>query len=262
MDKALITDPQDNSYPFPREVFEDRTVVYHGSWSTYSHRIEAEGLLSGSIAFDLSPFEIVTEAVRMIGRESFVSAFYTEFQSQPFSAREVFFAPSFWAARSYAMDAGGEVVRKTIQDAEAFERICLEPEARQVLIDRWKEGLRSQPDHAATKAAVAALHDEQKLMESLASVQLARKQLAGRGVGGYPVVYAVRVEPAWFGQSWDRYLRYWHELGVARGELKCRATIASGRLIARADYPNGTDPTFSFTHFTNWSQLEEVNGSH
>lgn len=33
----------------------------------------------------------------------------------PFSAREVFFSPSFWGARAYATDAGGELVRMTVK---------------------------------------------------------------------------------------------------------------------------------------------------
>jgi hypothetical protein len=35
-----IIDPEDRSFPFRRALFEDRQILYHGSWSTYCSKIE------------------------------------------------------------------------------------------------------------------------------------------------------------------------------------------------------------------------------
>ena len=53
MQIVSIENPSDNRYPFTQETFEDRTIVYHGSWSTYCARVESDGLLSGNAALDL-----------------------------------------------------------------------------------------------------------------------------------------------------------------------------------------------------------------
>lgn len=90
-------------------------------------------------------------------------------------------------------------------------------------------------------------------------VKTARTQLIERGEGGYPVVYAVRVEPEWFGEGWERYLIDWNEMGTSGNELKCRGVIVGPeRLVARADFPNGTDPHFLPTHITQWDDIEET----
>jgi hypothetical protein len=39
-----IEDPHDNRFPFTQELFEDRMILYHGSWSTYGAQIESMGL--------------------------------------------------------------------------------------------------------------------------------------------------------------------------------------------------------------------------
>jgi hypothetical protein len=77
----------------------------------------------------------------------------------------------------------------------------------------------------------------------------------------YPVVYAVRVEPSWFGDGWEDYLRNWQDLGSGGTELRCRGLeISRDRLVGRADYPHGTDESFSPTHVTTWLEVEGMAG--
>jgi hypothetical protein len=256
MQSTSVEENFDNSFPFSREIFEDRTIVFHGSWSTSSPRIETEGLLTGNLALDLKPIVAITTALKAIGCGSFFSAFGEGNYAQPFSAREVFFTPSFWGARAYATDAGGEVVRTAIKDASDFEHISSAPEG---LMNRYKEALKGSPNHAPTQAALACLGDKDRMTALLTSVRAAKDQLIGLASRGYPVVYAVRVEPEWFGDSWERYLYRWQKMGKAGGELKCRGVpIPPERLVARADYPNGTDSIFSPFHITQWHEIEEM----
>jgi hypothetical protein len=73
------------------------------------------------------------------------------------------------------------------------------------------------------------------------------------------IVYAVRAEPSWFGDSRVAYLQRWQKMGTSGGELKCRGVqIPPQRLVARADYPNGTDSIFSLSHITKWYEIEEM----
>ncbi len=251
-----ISAPDDRSFPFTREIFEDRKILYHGSWSTYSSRIESEGLLSGYATFDVAPFVAISEPLIAVGLGSFFSGF---FHGSPFSSREVFFSASFWGARAYATDAGGELVRMTIKDATNFEQICTVAEERSCLIRRWENGLQAHPNHAPTVAAVALLKNEGRMRELYASVATARRQLLTLSEGGHPVVYAVRVEPSWFGEHWETYLRKWCELGVGGTELRCRGvSICPDRLVGRADYPHGADSTFDPSHITTWVDVEEI----
>lgn len=180
------------------------------------------GLQSANRTLELSAFIAISDAMSAVGCPSFFSGVTEGPYAQPFSAREVFFTPSFWGARAYATDKGGELVRKTIEGADWFEQICINPEARTSLINRWKQGLKDQPDHAPTQAAVAVLENANRLEELVASVRRARNSLLEPTKGGYPVVYGVRVDPEWFGEKWAAYLHGWHKLGRGRGELKCR----------------------------------------
>jgi hypothetical protein len=46
MISVAIDDPKSNLYPFSKQLWDDPQVVYHGTWSAYSARIEADGLRS------------------------------------------------------------------------------------------------------------------------------------------------------------------------------------------------------------------------
>jgi hypothetical protein len=147
----------------------------------------------------------------------------------------------------------------TIRDADWLEQICTVPEARAALIARWRGGLIDNPNHAPTKAAVAVLENVDRLRALEATTKAVRTSLVKLSDGGHPVVYGVRVEPAWFEEQWEKYLHHWKDLGSAGGELKCRGVdIPPARFVARADYPNGTDCTSSLSHITTWHVIEEM----
>jgi hypothetical protein len=62
--------------------------------------------------------------------------------------------------------------------------------------------LRQHPEHRETRAAVELLDDSSALEKIGASVRTARTALLELTSGGYPVVYAVRVDLEWF-DNWD-----------------------------------------------------------
>lgn len=54
---------------------------------------------------------------------------------------------------------------------------CINPEARAGLINRWKQGLKDDPNHAPKQAAVAVLENAERLGQLVTSVRKARTRL-------------------------------------------------------------------------------------
>lgn len=237
MDKITIGDPGDRSYPFRRELFEDPCVLYHGSWSTWSSQIEATGFRQGDFPFEWECVETVCNRNRAIGRGSFLAAFLGK-------QRNLFFASNFWLARAYATDGGGEIVRKAIEEAETFERICSVPAERDELV----KYLRA----TSQQAAISILTDDEGLSRIRTDVKAAKHALMSLTGGGHPVVYAVAVQPNWFG-DWARYMSYL-EIGV-RLDLQCQHAVAPERILAKANYPNNTDREFLPTWCRTWDDV-------
>ena len=65
-----IEDPQNRQFPFNKELFEDRRVLYHGSWSTCSETIESAGFVPSDRPFAADPFIAISTAMETIGLPS------------------------------------------------------------------------------------------------------------------------------------------------------------------------------------------------
>src|SRR5687768_6888076 len=128
METVEIIDPTDRNFPFSRTIFEDRHVLYHGTWSTWSSRIETKGFIPGALPFDWHYVETVFQANKAIGRGSFLGVFLGEKHTEESPSCNLHLSANFWFARAYATDNGGEVIRKTIEEAEQFEGICANPQ--------------------------------------------------------------------------------------------------------------------------------------
>jgi hypothetical protein len=167
----------------------------------------------------------------------------------------LYFSANFWFARAYATDSGGEVIRNTIKEAAQFEHICTCSQTRGALKGQWEEGLRKSPGHLPTIAAVQLLGNEEALRQLCREVRAAKAALTDLIAGGHPVVYAVRVEPEWFGEYWKRHVSALEE-GKREVNLRCSgARITTDRIVAKVSYPNGTDPEFTPTWFSTWENV-------
>ena len=166
---------------------------------------------------------------------------------------------SFWHARAYATDGGGEVIRLTLKDAMAFETICANDEKRLEAIAYRKEGLERSPGHRPTLKVVEALENRELLQALYNQVRTARRAIENVVNGGFPVVYAIRVEPQWFGDKWETYLVNWEEGHRAAVELRCaRDLISPDRILAKAMYPKGTDSDFLADWCETWADVEAL----
>ena len=76
--------------------------------------------------------------------------------SPPYAYKDLYLTPSFWGARGYATDGGGEVIRHAIETAEDLKRICESRERRsasaeylKAAISKEEEGCREQEEYWA-----------------------------------------------------------------------------------------------------------------
>lgn len=205
MDVITISDPRDQSFPFSRQSFEDPQVVYHGTWSAYSTKIESDGFGGFELPFRHEDFATIARAWERVGiYGSYAETVFSPGTSGPRS--ELSMTGGFFHARAYSTDGGGEVVRMMIKEAKEFEALCLNDQKRLALKKRWEDGLKQSPGDIATLRAVQALEDKQGLQHTCNQVRQAREAIEEITKGGFPVVYALRVEPGWFPDNWERYM--------------------------------------------------------
>jgi len=254
MISVTITDRDDDVYPFPKQLWDDPQVVYHGTWSVYSPRIEAEGFGHAELPFDHQDIATVMQARQALDLGSRAEVFFAKTPGQ--TRAELSMSGNFWGARVYATDGGGEAVRLTIEDAKNFESFCASVETRAAKRGQWEDALRHYPTHGPTREALELLIDDAKMSALCTKVRLARQRIESVAAGGFPAVYALHVEPQWFSNSWERYIYHW-EQGLRNAvELRCRRNlITRDRIAGKAMYPNGTDPVKQWDGFVTWKQL-------
>jgi hypothetical protein len=136
MKSISINDAADRSYPFGRPMFEDRRILYHGTWSTSSAAVERDGFVRYRVLFDWRDIAVIFKANQALGRTS--SLIVSDSLRKTLAAasttsdvdRDLYLSANFWRARAYATDRGGEIPRMTLELAEHVERICTSAEAR------------------------------------------------------------------------------------------------------------------------------------
>jgi len=122
IDAIRIEDPCDWNYPFSKVFYDDPTVVYHGTSSSYAAAIEAEGLVAGVARF---PVQVVQELVATCDAVGFRSWAYTTVKGlsrgtnlSRTAERRVYLSANFWFARDYATNTGGETVHNALRLAD------------------------------------------------------------------------------------------------------------------------------------------------
>ena len=74
METIRIESPRDEGYPFSRELYDDLHVVYQGTSSIFSSRIEADGFILGHIPFPLEAIRRLAAICERVGHKGW---FYT-----------------------------------------------------------------------------------------------------------------------------------------------------------------------------------------
>jgi hypothetical protein len=198
-----IADRFDNKYPFAKMLYEDPCVLYHGTSSVYADRIEREGFINAELSFTVNSLRTISDAGVLLGIGSYgQNLFFSHGGGGGKGGIQLSMASSFWGAREYSTDGGGEVVRIMFEEAKQIENFRTSEEARISLKARWEDGLKRSPNHEPTKRAVELLAGGPGLDRLCTEVRSARETLEAETAGGFPVVYAIRVLPEWFGDRW------------------------------------------------------------
>jgi hypothetical protein len=252
-----VADRTDDKYPLTRAIFDDPCVLYHGTWSTYSNRIDRDGFIHAELPFSVDSLKTISNARDALDLGSYGrQLFFSQNGGGGNGGVNLSMADDFWAARQYSTDGGGEVVRIMLREARELENLCASEEARRRLVTELEEALKKVDHHEPTRRVIELLKDEFALEELCNDVRLARRAIEAEISGGFPVVYAIRVVPEWFGKRWERHL-YLLGDGTRSEELRCaRSLIGAKQLVGKAEYPHGTSSTFSPGE-SGWDELKE-----
>lgn len=87
---------------------------------------------------------------------------------------------------------------------------------------------------------------------------MARERLSALIEGGYPVVYAIRIVRDWLKEGYYDRLQDAIEDGQYEINLACDvAWIPANCLLAKAEYPEGTDAEFLPVERMTWEEATE-----
>lgn len=263
-----IDDPNCIVYPLEKEMYDDPKIVYHGTSSVFVEKIEKRGWVANDTPYDMNDVKTVCNAYESIGYTE--SSGYSVLRPYTLGVIDQYpgrkyasFDQSFWRARNYARNRGGETIDSIITAVEDFKDLVLNENTCLA----YKQELLRKLSSIPPKIAYYLKHEEelQKRYSSDPAVLNYRqlqewlkranddKYLEGLLNGlppihgkyskmvktHYPVVYAVRVERTWF-DNWagaDSKLEARdHRVDQS---LLSNCAIPANRIEARIEYING-----------------------
>jgi hypothetical protein len=155
----------------------------------------------------------------------------------------VYLSQNFWFAKNYAINTGGETVQQALQAAHKFLAFVTDHAARQRHLKRLERQRVKQPSLVLLEQQVHNLQHPYVLDRLQHQVCQLQNKWHALTEGGYPVVYAKIVEQEWFPQCPEPC---WNpsDDGSSRmpeaTNLECQQSISPERIVAKAQYVNGT----------------------
>ena len=153
LNTCTIESPTDILYPFTREIFEDLQVFYHGTSNIYTERIEANGFPLGDFPYDMNDILQLCKSYDGIKFHGFdgggygvISTFATgAYESTEHEYMPVSFAYSYWCARRYARNPGGETVSHIVKAGSQLEDLITDADK----MSKHREYLKNCLKHPA-----------------------------------------------------------------------------------------------------------------
>ena len=259
--RVNITSATDPSYPFGKDIFETKDVFYHGTSNIYRDRIEAKGFTVNKLRCDVEDIQQILRVYESIGYHGsdgggypILKPFFIQaWSSTGYKYVPISFTSSYWSARRYSRNRGGETVVHIIKAAQQFERLVNTPE----IASDHKKYLQSMLHHPVCQPGLYSerpkyleyltkLEDEIQLSNGLDQLLEIRGRYEQQTRDAYPVVYAIQLSPAWIEQigqfGWrdipneEKYEDF--DFGFELRSVEC---IPPSSILARADFPNGVD---------------------
>lgn len=278
MEVIEISKPSDIIYPLNREIFEDINVVYHGTSSNYSEKIEELGWKLNNPIYDMQDIKFVREKFDSLCYEN--SQGYVALRSwtlgdinQNLKRKRPSFASDYWTARNYSRNNGGETLSFLFIAFNEFNNFINEKE----LVDKhWNKikrelekikdlelkyyqnpNLKSQrnkdfedyirDNKKRYSLALKNIVNKDYLKEICDAFRVIKRKYIRYVKSHHGVVYAIRIEPDWF-ENWIEPYRSTHEIdGIQYSrmhksvDLFAIKPIPPENIIAKIIFPNGAD---------------------
>jgi hypothetical protein len=252
-----IESPSNVIYPFTRGIFEDLEVFYHGTSNIYTERLEENGFQLGGVPYDMNDILRLCKSYEAIkfygiggGGYGVLSAFTAgAYESTGREYMPVSFAYSYWCARRFARNPGGETVFHIVKAGSQLEDLITDAdklsEHRKYLTDRLEHpalapGAYSERD--AWLIALEKLSDRAFLFSELEQALGIRKKYLDMVVGTFPVVYAVKLSDelieteGQYGWRADREQLLYED---TPSEIRSRGMVPPNAIVGRTDFVNG-----------------------
>ena len=152
------------------------------------------------------------------------------------------FTQHYWNACSNGSNIGGETLHYLITAIDKVLSLLRDSDTQELFEKEFADQLSKIPPMAPLytkrqlehEQVLEKLHDAQFVHKTSAKLTSIKRKYE-RTIKGYPVVYAVKVEPQWF-ENWDEPIE---ELR-ANANLRSAEQISSDNIVARVDFSNGT----------------------
>ena len=205
MEIIKINNPNDIVFPLEQKIFENPKILYHGTWSSFSKKIESVGWIINDLPYDMEDIRFVCYVSEILGttQETYYGTlkYYTQGLGRGSDyLKPVSLSPNYWIARNFTGFRGGETIH----------HIC---EALNDLLNS----------------------DKLEEVEYLEKLKRLQKKYRGLTRDGYGVVYLVEVEKDWFAN--------WKNLeNEPQTELILKNDLPPGCIKARINFKNGVTP--------------------
>lgn len=261
------------TYPLSRKIFENDQVVYHGTSSNFTERIEKSGWRINDPVYDMNDAKKVCDIFDSIGYYN--SSDYVDLRSftlgvgnHHYRNKCPSFSQDYWIARDYANNPGGETLKALLIAIDDFLKFCKDNLLKDDHIEKLKRKIQvanenlikskslKQPLTEAdnnfitnyqnmkfsSEKALEILNNSEILENYIKKMHNIKQKYLPFIQNHYGVVYVVQVEPQWFKNWIELYLlsNEKHNLLIKSGvNLFAKVDVPAENIIAKINFPNG-----------------------
>ena len=254
----IIDSPGDLQFPFGRPIFDNVEIFYHGTTSSFTSKIEEIGWVPNDLPYrmsDVSRLCEIFDSLSFLGSSEhydmlILQAFSSGNRSNYSVLKPISFSGSYWLARNYAGNRGGETIHAIIRAANDFEDLVTNPislkDHQEKLANRLSSPnqLPGYPPMSGWAESVRNLADATYLEKCREEIATIRKYYLEITSEDYPIVYAVRLETKVLSEHRiENWLKRFGDLTRYERsyEKRINSEISPDAIVARADYVNGID---------------------
>jgi len=247
MRKIDINNPWDITFPLERKIYDDSTIVYHGTSSIFVSKIEDEGWVINKQSYSIDDIKFVCKVYESIGySNSFGYAVIRSctlgINNYKVRKKSGSFTQNYWYARNYAINPGGETIKNLIATIDDFIRLIDNHDLLLEHAQKLEQELSKLPpniDYRNTlKSCLRKIRNDIYLKDVSSKLRALKVKYENIIKDRYPVVYAVKVEPQWF-ENWMEPIKIGDYMEIKAIDLHAKVSILPENIVVRINFPNG-----------------------